>query len=215
MTCPSPTCRAVREAAEKVVALRQKACDDNPWSRWEGSDGRYERLATALAALPERGLRCPCGRGTCVPVPTCPACGEQWIGEDESKALDAATDPSVFAERRAKREAMRDALPEQGQATGYCNLCCRGGQPSDPCPDCERGAPVDPPRVDPVVDPGLRAALNDARAQMIKIDALFATEPEVRCPECKGRGWHPGDCHPREECGVCGGTGCATDKGDK
>ena len=27
------------------------------------------------------------------------------------------------------------------------------------------------------------------------------------CPECNGRGWHPGDCHPMETCGVCGGTG--------
>ena len=29
------------------------------------------------------------------------------------------------------------------------------------------------------------------------------------CPECKGRGWHVGDCHPRESCGVCSGTGVA------
>ena len=28
-----------------------------------------------------------------------------------------------------------------------------------------------------------------------------------RCPECKGRGWHVGDCHPREVCGACDGTG--------
>jgi hypothetical protein len=27
------------------------------------------------------------------------------------------------------------------------------------------------------------------------------------CPACKGRGWNPGDCHPREVCGTCNGTG--------
>ncbi len=32
---------------------------------------------------------------------------------------------------------------------------------------------------------------------------------EPRCEECKGRGWHIGDCHPREECGACKGTGLA------
>lgn len=34
-------------------------------------------------------------------------------------------------------------------------------------------------------------------------------DPSKRCPECKGRGWHPGDCHPREECAKCEGTGWA------
>lgn len=27
------------------------------------------------------------------------------------------------------------------------------------------------------------------------------------CRECRGRGWHIGECHPRETCGVCDGTG--------
>jgi hypothetical protein len=27
------------------------------------------------------------------------------------------------------------------------------------------------------------------------------------CLSCKGRGWHHGDCHPREVCGACDGTG--------
>lgn len=27
------------------------------------------------------------------------------------------------------------------------------------------------------------------------------------CIECKGRGWHVGECHPRETCGVCDGAG--------
>lgn len=30
----------------------------------------------------------------------------------------------------------------------------------------------------------------------------------VKCTECNGRGWHIGDCHPWETCGVCDGTGC-------
>jgi len=30
---------------------------------------------------------------------------------------------------------------------------------------------------------------------------------KVRCHYCKGRGWHVGDCHPCETCGVCDGTG--------
>lgn len=35
--------------------------------------------------------------------------------------------------------------------------------------------------------------------------------PENRepCTECKGRGWHVGDCHPQESCGACAGTGYA------
>lgn len=27
------------------------------------------------------------------------------------------------------------------------------------------------------------------------------------CAECKGRGWHIGECHPQEECGACLATG--------
>ena len=34
------------------------------------------------------------------------------------------------------------------------------------------------------------------------------TKPETApCPYCKGRGWHHGDCHPQETCGVCNGHG--------
>ena len=32
------------------------------------------------------------------------------------------------------------------------------------------------------------------------------TERE-KCPSCKGRGWHIGECHPQEACGACVGTG--------
>jgi hypothetical protein len=34
------------------------------------------------------------------------------------------------------------------------------------------------------------------------------------CPECKGRGWHVGECHPRETCGVCRGSGLVLKAGD-
>lgn len=27
------------------------------------------------------------------------------------------------------------------------------------------------------------------------------------CNDCDGRGWNVGDCHPREECAKCAGTG--------
>lgn len=27
------------------------------------------------------------------------------------------------------------------------------------------------------------------------------------CKDCNGRGWHRGDCHPRETCGTCLGSG--------
>lgn len=27
------------------------------------------------------------------------------------------------------------------------------------------------------------------------------------CAECGGKGWHIGDCHPRETCGACNGAG--------
>jgi hypothetical protein len=36
-----------------------------------------------------------------------------------------------------------------------------------------------------------------------------APEAGRPCVECKGRGWHPGDCHPSETCGVCDGSGFA------
>lgn len=29
----------------------------------------------------------------------------------------------------------------------------------------------------------------------------------MKCTECDGRGWHVGECHPRETCGVCMGLG--------
>lgn len=36
---------------------------------------------------------------------------------------------------------------------------------------------------------------------------ISAPATPKKCPECKGRGWHVGDCHPRETCGVCDGSG--------
>ena len=106
MTCPNPQCRAVREAAEALLQWIDRTCLARPVPHL---DYHLTALRAALAQEPAPGLRCPCGKGRCVPVPTCPACGEQWIGEDESRALDAATDPSVFEERRAKREALMRA----------------------------------------------------------------------------------------------------------
>jgi hypothetical protein len=35
----------------------------------------------------------------------------------------------------------------------------------------------------------------------------FPDDAGPRCDACKGRGWIPGDCHPREVCGTCNGTG--------
>lgn len=32
------------------------------------------------------------------------------------------------------------------------------------------------------------------------------------CPDCKGRGWHVGECHPQEVCGTCGGNGAVREK---
>lgn len=29
----------------------------------------------------------------------------------------------------------------------------------------------------------------------------------MKCRECRGRGWHVGECHPQETCGVCDGSG--------
>jgi DnaJ-class molecular chaperone len=34
-----------------------------------------------------------------------------------------------------------------------------------------------------------------------------ATLTPSKCDECKGRGWHHGDCHPAEICGICNGFG--------
>ena len=33
--------------------------------------------------------------------------------------------------------------------------------------------------------------------------------PVGPCSECNGRGWHIGECHPREQCGACGAKGGA------
>jgi hypothetical protein len=35
-----------------------------------------------------------------------------------------------------------------------------------------------------------------------------------KCPECEGRGWHIGECHPRETCGICNGSGLVLKVGD-
>jgi hypothetical protein len=35
----------------------------------------------------------------------------------------------------------------------------------------------------------------------------FPDDAGPRCDACKGRGWIPGECHPREVCGTCNGTG--------
>lgn len=35
-----------------------------------------------------------------------------------------------------------------------------------------------------------------------------------QCAECSGRGWHIGECHPRETCGVCCGSGLKMKAGD-
>jgi hypothetical protein len=62
--------------------------------------------------------------------------------------------------------------------------------------------------------PGSVRARSGARCPYCKPGApCYACDPHpdpaTACPECKGRGWHVGDCHPRETCGVCDGTGRA------
>jgi len=37
----------------------------------------------------------------------------------------------------------------------------------------------------------------------------------VECKECNGKGWHHGDCHPRETCGVCNGDKWVKTTGDE
>lgn len=53
-----------------------------------------------------------------------------------------------------------------------------------------------------------RAFQSQARAA---IAALAATQVDEDagppCASCAGRGWNSGECHPRETCGVCLGSG--------
>lgn len=47
--------------------------------------------------------------------------------------------------------------------------------------------------------------------------ALAAGDGAARftnCPECNGKGWHYGDCHPRETCGICNGEGAVVEVHD-
>lgn len=41
---------------------------------------------------------------------------------------------------------------------------------------------------------------------------MMAGEP-TKCLECRGRGWHVGECHPRETCGACSGEGVIRSEG--
>ena len=51
-------------------------------------------------------------------------------------------------------------------------------------------------------------ALSHADQDIPDVQAATPSEsPHLDCNECKGRGWHIGECHPREECGACAGTG--------
>lgn len=47
----------------------------------------------------------------------------------------------------------------------------------------------------------------ECQAWLVKLDD--AQPDQTKCAECKGRGWHVGECHPREECGACLATGLA------
>jgi hypothetical protein len=38
---------------------------------------------------------------------------------------------------------------------------------------------------------------------------FFSVRGSESCSECAGRGWHVGECHPREECAACEGLGFA------
>lgn len=55
--------------------------------------------------------------------------------------------------------------------------------------------------------------LTDGRrtAMVFAVDEVLALplpcQETVACPDCKGRGWHIGECHPQEECGTCLGSG--------
>lgn len=53
-------------------------------------------------------------------------------------------------------------------------------------------------------DPELGIKLDRERAVL-----LFRREmaDEMKCPECRGRGWNVGECHPQETCGACDGAG--------
>lgn len=56
---------------------------------------------------------------------------------------------------------------------------------------------------------GLETGTVNARnlAKRMQQILLVPLDPPGKCLECTGRGWHPGDCHPRETCAACDGTG--------
>ncbi len=39
--------------------------------------------------------------------------------------------------------------------------------------------------------------------------ARIAAPSKPKCKDCDGRGWNVGECHPREVCDGCSGTGVA------
>lgn len=51
------------------------------------------------------------------------------------------------------------------------------------------------------------AEVRTVEARVLLIDALY--EDIGKCPDCAGRGWYVGECHPQEKCGSCNGTGVA------
>lgn len=113
-------------------------------------------------------------------------------GKQVGTIADFRTPLSALEPLRAWAERARAPLP----ACGGCNerearLTAVGHQPF--CNACAKAVP-----------PGLR--WDPIRS----IHLVLTAHPEpVKCEVCGGKGWHIGECHPREECATCSGTGRA------
>lgn len=54
-----------------------------------------------------------------------------------------------------------------------------------------------------------RQGMIPGAADLIGILSVPGMPCAAACSSCKGRGWHVGECHPREVCGDCDGNGRA------
>lgn len=105
------------------------------------------------------------------------------------------------------RETPRRGMPaaRAPPASHRGRASCSNGRPRDvgrAVPDMRRSQAEALRGVQPLL--GYAGEKSGGRGRGRGWEAMSALE---RCVPCKGRGWVPGDCHPREVCGACDGTG--------
>jgi hypothetical protein len=168
-----------------------------------------------------------CAGSTCAYAPRdehgfarCPECGWTFLAEGHTLIPRHP--------HRGERCRLPVAAPcSFGIDKGPCPPFCEHGRAPEPrCVDC--GGPVTPRRwlehteyvcakcrlvmteseaLSHVPKPCLAPVPAPPPAPTRDGTLPFPDDAGPRCDACKGRGWVPGDCHPREVCGTCNGTG--------